>query len=118
MIEPTRRFTPPWDIEDNGACFIIRDENGQAGLRLFRERVGGARERATHGGQSADAGRGAAPPYVGPLQVVAATLGLAIAFSPTAFAADDMKKDTMTKDNISKDKMDKGCRRTACRRTA
>ena len=55
MIEPTRRFTPPWDIEDNGACFIIRDENGQAGLRLFRERVG-----ATHGGQSADAGRGAA----------------------------------------------------------
>jgi hypothetical protein len=52
------------------------------------------------------------------LQVVAATLGLAIAFSPTAFAADDMKKDTMTKDNISKDKMDKGCRRTACRRTA
>ena len=32
MIEPTRRFTPPWDIEDNGACFIIRDENGQAGL--------------------------------------------------------------------------------------
>jgi hypothetical protein len=58
MIEPTRRFTPPWDIEDNGACFIIRDENGQAGLRLFRERVG-----ATHGGQSADAGRGAAPPF-------------------------------------------------------
>ena len=113
MIEPTRRFTPPWDIEDNGACFIIRDENGQAGLRLFRERVG-----ATHGGQSADAGRGAAPPYVGPLQVVAATLGLAKAFSPTAFAADDTKKDTMTKDNISKDKMDKGCRRTACRRTA
>jgi hypothetical protein len=107
MIEPTCRFTPPWDIEDNGACFIIRDEN------VFRERVG-----ATHGGQSADAGRGAAPPYVGPLQVVAATLGLAIAFSPTAFAADDMKKDTMTKDNISKDKMDKGCRRTACRRTA
>jgi hypothetical protein len=31
---------------------------------------------------------------------------LAIAFSPTAFAADDMKKDTMTKDNISKDKID------------
>jgi hypothetical protein len=27
---PHRRFTPPWDIEDNGACFIIRDHNGQA----------------------------------------------------------------------------------------
>jgi hypothetical protein len=24
---PQRRFTPPWDIEDNGACFIIRDAN-------------------------------------------------------------------------------------------
>jgi hypothetical protein len=55
MIEPTRRFTPPWDIEDKAAYFIIRDENGQAGLRLFRERFG-----ATQGGQSADAGRGAA----------------------------------------------------------
>jgi pentapeptide MXKDX repeat protein len=37
----------------------------------------------------------------------AATLGLAIAFAPAAFAADDMKKDTMTKDSMSKDKMDK-----------
>jgi hypothetical protein len=24
---PQRRFTPPWDIEDNGACFIVRDCN-------------------------------------------------------------------------------------------
>jgi hypothetical protein len=24
-----RRFTPPRDIEDNGACFIVRDANGQ-----------------------------------------------------------------------------------------
>jgi hypothetical protein len=23
-------FTPPWDIEDNGACFIVRDANRQA----------------------------------------------------------------------------------------
>jgi hypothetical protein len=22
---PVRRFLPPWDIENNGACFIIRD---------------------------------------------------------------------------------------------
>jgi hypothetical protein len=27
---PDRRFTSPWDIEDNGACFIVRDNNGQA----------------------------------------------------------------------------------------
>jgi hypothetical protein len=24
------RCAPPWDIEDNGSCFIIRDNNGQA----------------------------------------------------------------------------------------
>jgi hypothetical protein len=27
---PIRRSTPPCDIEDNGAYFIIRDNNGQA----------------------------------------------------------------------------------------
>jgi hypothetical protein len=27
----TRRFLPPWTIEDaNAACFIVRDHNGQA----------------------------------------------------------------------------------------
>ena len=30
MIEPPRRFPPPWEIEDNGACFIIHDANGRA----------------------------------------------------------------------------------------
>jgi hypothetical protein len=24
--------TPPWDIEDNGACFIVRDKNRQEAL--------------------------------------------------------------------------------------
>jgi hypothetical protein len=24
-----RRFTPPWDIEDNGACFIVRNADGK-----------------------------------------------------------------------------------------
>jgi hypothetical protein len=28
--QPRRSFTPPWEIEDNGACFIVRDANGQA----------------------------------------------------------------------------------------
>jgi hypothetical protein len=25
-----RHFAPPLGIEDNGACFIVRDNNGQA----------------------------------------------------------------------------------------
>ena len=29
MSVERRRFSPPWDIEDNGACFIIRDANGK-----------------------------------------------------------------------------------------
>jgi hypothetical protein len=27
---PPRRFPPPWTIEDNGACFIVKDHKGQA----------------------------------------------------------------------------------------
>jgi hypothetical protein len=27
---PSRHFPPPWSIEDNGACFVVRDGNGQA----------------------------------------------------------------------------------------
>jgi hypothetical protein len=30
MTNQPRRFPPPWDLEDNGACFIVRDANGQA----------------------------------------------------------------------------------------
>jgi hypothetical protein len=25
-----RRFPPPWSVEENAACFIVRDANGQA----------------------------------------------------------------------------------------
>jgi hypothetical protein len=24
-----RRFLPPWSLEDIGACFVVRDHNGQ-----------------------------------------------------------------------------------------
>jgi hypothetical protein len=41
-----RRFTPPWDIEDNGACFIIRDANGQALRRVYYEKEPGRRTAA------------------------------------------------------------------------
>jgi hypothetical protein len=27
---PTRRFPTPWTLDDNGACFIVRDRNGRA----------------------------------------------------------------------------------------
>ena len=30
-----RQFTPPWEIDDNGACFIVRDHNGQALAYLY-----------------------------------------------------------------------------------
>lgn len=26
---PFRRFPPPWSIEDNGACFVVKDGGGQ-----------------------------------------------------------------------------------------
>jgi hypothetical protein len=38
----TRRFPPPWTIEQhNDACFIVRDKNGQAlGYFYFEEEPG------------------------------------------------------------------------------
>jgi hypothetical protein len=26
---PPRRFTPPWTVEDLGACFVVIDSGGQ-----------------------------------------------------------------------------------------
>ena len=40
------RFRPPWDIEDNGACFIIRDNNGQALSYVYYENEPGRRTAA------------------------------------------------------------------------
>ena len=33
MIEPPRRFPPPWTADETDACFIVRDRN-QAGLGI------------------------------------------------------------------------------------
>jgi hypothetical protein len=41
-----RRFTPPWDIEDNGACFIIRDASGRALSYVYYENEPGRRAAA------------------------------------------------------------------------
>jgi hypothetical protein len=46
MIESRRRFTPPWDFEDNGACFIICDSNGQALSYVYNENEPGRRAAA------------------------------------------------------------------------
>jgi hypothetical protein len=46
MSDPQRRFTPPWDIEDNGACFIVRDNNGQALSYVYYETEPGRRTAA------------------------------------------------------------------------
>ena len=43
---PDRRFTPPRDIEDSGACFIIRDNNGQALSYVYYENEPGRRTAA------------------------------------------------------------------------
>jgi hypothetical protein len=29
-IDALRRFPPPWSVEDIGAAFVVRDQNGQA----------------------------------------------------------------------------------------
>jgi hypothetical protein len=41
-----RRFRPPWEIEDNGACFIVRDRSGQALAHLYYEEESGRRAAA------------------------------------------------------------------------
>ena len=30
VTKPRRSFSPPWTIEDNGICYIVRDRNEQA----------------------------------------------------------------------------------------
>ena len=46
--QPARRFPPPWEIEDhaNGACFIMRDMNGQALAYAYYESEPGRRAAA------------------------------------------------------------------------
>jgi hypothetical protein len=43
---PDRRFPPPWEIEGNGACFIVRDHSGQALAYLYYENQPGRRAAA------------------------------------------------------------------------
>ena len=43
---PYRRFSQPWDIDDNGASFIVRDHNGQALAYVYFEEEPGRRAAA------------------------------------------------------------------------
>jgi hypothetical protein len=44
---PDRKFPPPWTIEDNGACFVVRDANGQALAYTYYEEEPGRRTSAS-----------------------------------------------------------------------
>jgi endo-1,4-beta-D-glucanase Y len=42
----TRRFPPPWTVEDNGSCFIVKDRNGLALAYVYYEGEPGRRSAA------------------------------------------------------------------------
>jgi len=41
-----RRFPPPWSVEEEDACFIVRDANGQALSYVYYESEPGRRSAA------------------------------------------------------------------------
>jgi hypothetical protein len=43
---PARRFPPPWTVEDIGACFLVRDSNGQKFAAVYYEEEPGRRSTA------------------------------------------------------------------------
>jgi hypothetical protein len=43
---PCRRFPPPWTIDDNGSCFIVKDDDGHALAYAYYENELGRRSAA------------------------------------------------------------------------
>ena len=41
-----RRFPPPWSIEDNGACFVVKDRGRQKIAYVYYEEEPGRRSSA------------------------------------------------------------------------
>jgi endonuclease YncB( thermonuclease family) len=41
-----RRFPPPWSVEEQDACFVVRDQNGQQLAYVFFEDEPGRRSAA------------------------------------------------------------------------
>jgi hypothetical protein len=42
----TRRFPPPWSVEELNACFVVRDDNGQKLAYVYFEDEPGRRSAA------------------------------------------------------------------------
>jgi hypothetical protein len=43
---PARRFPPPWSVEEQSACFLLRDHDGQALAYVYFEDELGPRSTA------------------------------------------------------------------------
>ena len=43
---PSRRFPPPWSVEEQSACFVMRDHNEQALAYVYFEEELGRRSSA------------------------------------------------------------------------
>jgi hypothetical protein len=45
-VTELRHFPPPWKADDNGACFIVKDRNGQVLAYVYYEEEQGRRSAA------------------------------------------------------------------------
>jgi hypothetical protein len=45
-MSTSRRFPPPWSVEETDACFIVRDADGQALAYVYFEHEPGRRAAA------------------------------------------------------------------------
>ena len=46
LLSSTRRFPPPWSVEEQDACFAVRDQNGQQLAYVYFENEPGRRSAA------------------------------------------------------------------------
>jgi hypothetical protein len=46
LMSDPRRFPPPWSVEEQDACFVVRDHNGQQLAYVYFEEEPGRRSAA------------------------------------------------------------------------